>query len=169
MPRKRTKSKDISAHSTEEPKALAAVLEESPAMEAIRASRDAKSQVEPERGMPEPDEAVASFQRQREREQAVTESHVSLLGPRKRSPSEPASVFTSNRGGFKLLQDGPFRKFKFDAEPSREVKDKLQVAGFHYLPAEKAWCAAANWQIRDASDKLAIELDGKDISHGRGA
>jgi hypothetical protein len=59
------------------------------------------------------------------------QSHAQQLGPRKRHPSEPASVFTSVRGGFKLFQHDPFRKFKFDAEPSREVKDRLSEAGFY--------------------------------------
>ena len=35
MPRKRTRTKDISAHATGEPRSVAAVLEESPAVEAI--------------------------------------------------------------------------------------------------------------------------------------
>lgn len=170
MPRKR--KKDLSETPATEPTPVSEILPQSPIAQ-ILASHEAKAKVEPDHPMPEPpaqaDKAVAAFQRQREREQAVAEpSHVQQLGPRKRHPSEPASVFTSVRGGFKLLQDGPFRKFKFDQEPSREVKDKLEIAGFYYVPAEKAWSAAASWQTREASDKLAIDLDGKDISHGRG-
>jgi len=34
---------------------------------------------------------------------------------------------------------------------------------------EAPWSAQASWQIREASDKLAIEFDGKDMSYGRGA
>lgn len=146
-----------------EPVALAAALDQSPAVAAIQASREA---IEPERPMPEPG---AEILRQRDREQEQPETtHSHQLGPRKRQPSEPATVYASVQNGFKLLQDGPFRKFKFDEEPPREVKDKLQDAGFHYVPFEKSWSAPASWQIREASDKLAIELDGKDISHGRG-
>lgn len=170
MPRKsRRKSADSPAS---DPIPVADILAASPIAQ-ILASREAKTKIEPDQPMPENDgsEAVAAFLRQREREQAVEEpgSHVELLGPRRRQPGEPAAVFTSIRGGFKLLQDGPFRKFKFDKEPSREVKDKLEMAGFYYVPSEKAWSAAASWQTREASDRLALELDGKDISHGRGA
>jgi hypothetical protein len=88
------------------------------------------------------------------------------LGPRKRAVGEPASVYTSVQHGFKLLQDGPFRKFKFNEAPPQQWKDKLSREGFYYVPAEKAWSAAASWQIREASDRLALEFDGKDISHG---
>lgn len=173
MPRKSRKKSQAESHVTE-PTTVAAVLENSPIAQ-ILASREAKAQVEPDHPMPEPDtdgsEAALAFERQRECEQAVPEppkSHVELLGPRKRHPGEPATVYTSIRGGFKLLQDGPFRKFRFDKEPPREWKDKLEMAGFYYVPHEKVWSAAATWQTREASDKLALEFDGKDVSHGRG-
>src|SRR5262245_60843869 len=120
MPRRKTKSKDISAHepATKEPKALAAVLEESPTLDVIRASREAQDQSIPERPLSEPDEAVAAFTRQREREQAVTESHVAQLGPRKRGINEPGSIFTGT--GFKLLRDADYYYFRFDEPPSED-------------------------------------------------
>ena len=92
-----------------EPKPVAEILEQCPTVATILASRAAK--------------ATSDFE--------SDQSHAQQLGPRKRHPSEPASVFTSVRGRFKLFQHGPFRKFKFDAKPSREVKDRLSEAGFY--------------------------------------
>ncbi len=90
-------------------------------------------------------------------------------GPRKRKPGEAGSVFTSVNGGFALTEDGRERAFRFsDALPPSETeKQDMRDIGLAYTPIGKRWAARATPEMRDATDKLALKFEGKDISHGR--
>lgn len=152
MPRKK-KSKPATSAAIElptaEPQTVAAVLEKSP-IAAIIAEHEAK---------PDPHaEAVASFQRQREREQAVTE-------PERRVPTSFADAVRASRSAFAPVPEGfvnvdsyPAAGLKVNRSLDRKVAaiqfaedrplsraseyDKMreiQDAGFVYKTARRQW------------------------------
>ena len=135
-----------------DPVPVSDVLRESPIAK-ILADREAKSRIEPDRTMPEPDgsEAVEAFLRQREREQAVTDpAEVSYVARvRRMQPTPP---------GFLAVKDYPtvgIRVSKsldrgtvgvqFD-EARRASRDglvneveTLQIEGFRFEPLRRQW------------------------------
>lgn len=132
-----------------EPTPVAAVLEESPAVAAILASRDARVEIEPNQPMAEP-------------------SHAQMLGPRKRGVNEPGSIFTGT--GFKLLRDADYYYFRFDEPPSEDRQRVMKQLLF--APEDES---LKSWKSRDwakataYAQGAAVWMQGKDISHGRGA
>ncbi len=142
-----------------EPTTVAAALEHSPIAQII-ASHEAKAQVEPERPMTEPDQAVAAFQRQRERDQAVTQPHSN-------GTSSHAAKILAERPAFRQVQEEYFRvssheregirvfkntimkggqkigvagiQFAENRQPTREEKDSLLDRGFRYKIEDNLW------------------------------
>jgi len=162
MPRRKTKSKEVSTHETAtEPTPVAEVLDRSPAVAAILDAREAKSQIEPERAVSEPDEAVAAFTRQREREQAVGPARYrktpDFLGgvatdvkvidqPRSHVefgslPPTVKTIFRSEEKGFRLMEDFANRKrlIQFLEKPPQEVIDELMAKGLKYDGGKQMW------------------------------
>jgi hypothetical protein len=176
MPKSRKKAKAVT--SATGLTTLGAALEQLPVAATI-AAHEAKAQ-EPEGSMPGPDDAAqaeAAFRRQRERDQAVSEpprSHAQQLGPRKRTANEPGSVYTGK--DFKLLKDADRWYFEFEQEPT---EDRLRVLKqLDFRPSRDPKTLKSNptsWQSNDwakataHAQSAAIWMDGKDISHGRGA
>ncbi len=121
MPRKKKQTP------ASEPQTVAAVLEQSP-IAAILADHETKSQLDPQT------EAVAAFQRQREREQAVTEtSHVQRLN---RTPVDPngklshAASILAERPAFRQAPEQYFRVASHEREGIRVFKDTVMKGGY---------------------------------------
>mgnify|MGYP001109242984 CR=1 FL=1 len=167
MPRRKTKSKEVSAHEpATEPTPVAEVLDRSPAVAAILDAREAKTHVEPERSLPEPDDAVAAFTRQRERAQAVGTARYrktpDFLGgvatdvkvidepqaakPRRHVefgslPPSVKTIFRSEEKGFRLMEDyvNRERQIQFLEKPPQEVIDELMAKGLQYNGEKQRW------------------------------
>lgn len=167
MAKRKTKSKEVSTHEpATEPTPAAEVLDRSPAVAAILDAREAKTHVEPERALSEPDEAVAAFTRQREREQAVGTARYrktpDFLGgvatdlkvidepqtakPRAHVdfgslPPTVKTIFRSEEKGFRLMEDYANRKrlIQFLEKPPQPVIDELMANGLQYNGEKQQW------------------------------
>jgi hypothetical protein len=136
------------------PVAVADVLRKSPIAQ-ILASREAKSNIEPERAMPEPDtdgsEAALAFKRQREREQAVSDpskvSHAARMHRMQPPPEGFMPVATFAAAGIRVNKslDRGTAAIQFDEarRPSRQglvnEVDTLEIEGFRYEPLRRQW------------------------------
>jgi hypothetical protein len=168
MPRK-SRRKSLPESPASDPVPVAEVLADSPIAQ-ILAAREAKAKIEPEQPMPENDgsEAVATFLRQREREQEVTElpgpsrpllapkdpkaepSHVArLVGRGKMQPVPEGflSVATHSAAGIRVNKsfDRGTVAIQFD-ETRRASRDglvneveTLGIEGFKYEPLRRQW------------------------------
>ena len=130
-----------------EPKPVAEILEQCPTVATILASRAAK--------------ATSDFE--------PDQSHAQQLGPRKRHPQRARERVHERPWQVQALSAWPVPQVQVRRQALPRGEGQAQRSRVLYVPAEKAWSAQASWQIREASDKLAIEFDGKDISYGRGA
>ncbi|QEH36579.1 hypothetical protein OJF2_51630 [Aquisphaera giovannonii] len=167
MAKRKTKSKEVSAHETAtEPTPVTEVLDRSPAVAAILEAREARTQLEPDRPLSEPDEAVAAFTRQREREQAVGTARYrktpDFLGgvatdvkvidepqaSRSRShvefgslPPTVKTIFRSEEKGFRLMEDYANRKrlIQFLEKPPQPDIDELMANGLQYDGGKQQW------------------------------
>ncbi|WP_152051771.1 hypothetical protein [Tautonia marina] len=157
MPRKSRAKKAQPESPATEPTPIAAVLEESPAMEAIRASREAKERIEQEYPLPDPALQLPAPE------------------PKQAEPQAPAKPRWTDR--FKSMRSYPQEgvrmvesldhsrvgiAFDNDKPPTSDEKLAMQFPdesrrdhGFAYDKKPKVWEQAASPESRDAAIKLA--------------
>ena len=186
MPRKsRAKKAPATEPTLHEPTPVAAVLAQSPIMAEILDARDAKSRVEPEHPMPDPGaEAVVAFQRQHERENAVTEppsrlealgaealvesqkpkgSHTERLKGLRPTPSGFIGLESFRNAGIRLSRSLDKQtvaiQFADDHRPSKDglnpETQRLGDRGFSYKPER------AQWERRDREQPAENYQDAK--------
>jgi hypothetical protein len=156
MPREK-RAKSIHTPATD-PTPIAAVLEQSPAMEVIRASREAKPQEDPERPMPA-EAAIAAFQKRRDREQAVAgrpgpvqpRSHVERLVGQTTGmrpvPSGFKDLFSFPAAGIRVNRPLDRKVLAIQcAEDRRASRDGLNskvetlpIEGYRHQPLRRQW------------------------------
>lgn len=157
MPRKsKSKSKDLSDLE-------AAPLEPKPrsnAIDRIRKSREAKASLDPERPMPEPDqaaEAVAAFQRQRDHEQAVSEPPAR----QQKTWAETVRPWTSHgrdTGVHHVTTTSPNMvgiRFDKGKERTAEEKREMEAAGLKFFVEAQSWLKVNRDGAFDETQDLA--------------
>jgi hypothetical protein len=153
MPRK-SRKKDTPAT---EPTTVAAVLEKSPIAQ-ILASRDARAEIEPDQPMAE-QQALAAFQRQREREQAVTEP---LKVERKQKTwgetVRPWTTHGRDTGVHHVTTTSPDMvgiRFDKGKERTPEEKREMEAIGLRFFNEAKAWLKSSRDGAFDETQDLA--------------
>jgi hypothetical protein len=172
-----------------DPTPIAAVPEQSPAMEVLRARREAKPQEDPERPMPA-EAAIAAFQKRRDREQSVAGRPVPV---QPRSHVEPLVGQTTGMrpvpSGFKDLFSFPAAGIRVNrpldrkvlaiqcAEDRRASRDGLNsevetlpIEGYRYQQLRGQWERVDRDQPgANAVDakRLGAELAGARLGRGR--
>jgi hypothetical protein len=192
MPRRKTKSKEVSAHETATeptPVAVAVALDQSPAVAAILADREAEPQTATARAAgttrykktPDFIGGVATDVKVIDGPQVEPErrSHVEFGS----LPPYVKTILRSDEKGFRLMEDyvNRERQIQFLEKPSQAVIDELMAKGMQYNGEKQRWgislvppkpsegeppltrdqIAAYAAEIRDMTDRLALGLSGK--------
>lgn len=86
----------------------------------------------------------------------------SAFGP---LPAYVKTVYRSEEKGFRLMEDFAHQRrlIQFLEKPPQDVIDTLVDAGMRYEPDRQIWHIVANPEAREMTDKLALEIDGKDV------
>lgn len=165
MPRKsraKKQSESPAGLSAAEPVTVAEVLAESP-IKALIDAQEAKSRVEPERPMPEPDgsEAVAAFERQRKREQAVKEPAAETPSkPRVKTWREtvrPWESFGRGEGVSHVTTTSPDMvgiRFSENKKRTAEEKREMEDHGLKFFNEAQAWLKTNRGNAFDETQAL---------------